>query len=29
VKTADELTAYFADLRQKMEAAGGTRTPLV
>lgn len=26
VKSADELTAYFADLRQKMEA---TRTPLV
>ena len=28
VKSADELTAYFADLRQKMEAAGVTRTPL-
>jgi cell fate regulator YaaT (PSP1 superfamily) len=28
VKSADELTAYFADLRQKMEAAGETRTPL-
>lgn len=29
VKSADELTAYFADLRQKMEQAGDTRTPLV
>jgi len=29
VKTADELTAYFADLRQKMEAQGVGRTPLV
>jgi hypothetical protein len=28
VKSADELTAYFADLRKKMEEAGG-RTPLV
>jgi cell fate regulator YaaT (PSP1 superfamily) len=28
VKSADELTAYFADLREKMEAAGATRTPL-
>jgi hypothetical protein len=28
VKSAEELTAYFADLRQKMEAAGTTRTPL-
>lgn len=28
VKTADELTAYFADLRTKMEAAGIARTPL-
>jgi hypothetical protein len=28
VKSADELTAYFADLRQKMEAAGAARTPL-
>ena len=28
VKSADELTAYFADLRQKMDAAGATRTPL-
>jgi hypothetical protein len=28
VKSADELTAYFADLRQKMEAAGASRTPL-
>jgi hypothetical protein len=27
IKTADELTSYFADLRRKMEAAG--RTPLV
>ena len=26
VKSADELTAYFADLRQKMEAAGVDRT---
>lgn len=29
VKSADELTAYFADLRRKMEAAPATRTPLV
>lgn len=29
VKSADELTAYFADLRQKMEHATTTRTPLV
>ncbi len=29
VKSADELTAYFADLRQKMEQAEATRTPLV
>lgn len=28
VKSADELTAYFADLRQKMEASGASRTPL-
>ena len=28
VKSADELTAYFADLRRKMDAAGDTRTPL-
>jgi hypothetical protein len=28
VKSADELTAYFADLRGKMEAAGLARTPL-
>ncbi len=28
VKSADELTAYFADLRQKMETAGIARTPL-
>jgi cell fate regulator YaaT (PSP1 superfamily) len=28
VKSADEMTAYFADLRRKMEAAGVTRTPL-
>jgi hypothetical protein len=28
VTSADELTAYFADLRQKMEAAGAGRTPL-
>lgn len=28
VKSADELTAHFADLRQKMEAAGITRMPL-
>jgi hypothetical protein len=28
VKSADELTAYFADLRQKMDAASATRTPL-
>lgn len=28
VKSADELTAYFADLRRKMEAAGADRTPL-
>ncbi len=29
VKSADEMTAYFADLRQKMEQAEATRTPLV
>ena len=29
VKSADELTAYFADLRQKMEQSATTRTPLV
>ena len=29
VKSADELTAYFADLREKMEQAGAGRTPLV
>ena len=28
VKSADDMTAYFADLRQKMDAAGVTRTPL-
>ena len=28
VKSADELTAHFAELRQKMEAAGFVRTPL-
>lgn len=28
VKSADELTAYFGDLRQKMEDAGMVRTPL-
>lgn len=28
VKSADELTAYFADLRRKMDAAGVNRTPL-
>jgi len=28
VKSADELTAHFAELRQKMEAAGLARTPL-
>lgn len=28
VKSADELTAYFADLRRKMDAAGAGRTPL-
>jgi hypothetical protein len=28
VKSADELTAYFADLRTKMEATRVTRTPL-
>lgn len=28
VKSADDLTAYFSDLRRKMEAAGETRTPL-
>lgn len=28
VKSADELTSYFADLRTKMEAAGMGRTPL-
>jgi hypothetical protein len=29
VKSADELTAYFADLRRKMEAEVLSRTPLV
>ena len=29
VKSAGELTAFFADLRQKMEAGGLVRTPLV
>jgi hypothetical protein len=28
VKSAEELTAYFSDLRHKMEAAGFVRTPL-
>ena len=28
VKSAGELTAYFADLRRKMDAAAATRTPL-
>jgi hypothetical protein len=28
VKSADDMTAYFRDLRQKMEAAGLARTPL-
>jgi hypothetical protein len=28
VKSSEELTAYFADLRQKMEDAGMVRTPL-
>ena len=28
VKSAEELTSYFADLRRKMEAAEVTRTPL-
>ena len=28
VKSSEELTAYFADLRQKMEVAGIVRTPL-
>lgn len=28
VKSADELTSYFADLRRKMDAAGADRTPL-
>lgn len=28
VKSADELTAYFADLRRKMDASGVGRTPL-
>ncbi len=28
VKSSEELTAYFADLRQKMEDAGLARTPL-
>lgn len=27
-KSAEELTAYFSDLRQKMESAGLVRTPL-
>ncbi|AWM40094.1 hypothetical protein GobsT_14870 [Gemmata obscuriglobus] len=29
VKSADELSAYFADLRKQMESATHTRTPLV
>ncbi len=29
VKSADEMTAYFADLRRKMEQSAETRTPLV
>ncbi|HJZ55259.1 MAG TPA: hypothetical protein VKE74_09890 [Gemmataceae bacterium] len=29
VKSPDELTAYFADLRRKMEEHAATRTPLV
>ena len=29
VKSAEELTAYFSDLRGKMESAGLVRTPLV
>ncbi|HEY1189453.1 MAG TPA: hypothetical protein VGE74_17500 [Gemmata sp.] len=29
VKSAEELTAYFANLRQKMEQSPPTRTPLV
>lgn len=29
VKSAADMTAYFTDLRRKMEAASGTRTPLV
>ncbi len=29
VKSADELTAYFSDLRQKMEQSATGRTPLV
>src|SRR5262249_38742738 len=28
IKSSTELTAYFADLRQKMEEAGIARTPL-
>lgn len=28
VRSADQLTAYFADLRRKMEAGPATRTPL-
>jgi hypothetical protein len=28
VKSADDLTAYFSDLRRKMESAGFVRTPL-
>ncbi|MCI0699515.1 MAG: hypothetical protein L0241_00320 [Planctomycetia bacterium] len=28
VKSAEDMTAYFADLRKKMESAGLTRTPL-
>jgi cell fate regulator YaaT (PSP1 superfamily) len=28
VKSGDELSAYFANLRRQMEAAGATRTPL-
>jgi hypothetical protein len=29
VKSADELAAYFSDLRRKMEAEVLSRTPLV
>jgi hypothetical protein len=28
VKSADDLTAYFSDLRKKMEAQAASRTPL-